>query len=719
MKKEKDENNSLEKEESSSFIKLSLPSSTPKSETSSQQQDQQQTQHKSVEVQKNESSEGNLPPTTETTTTPVNTTVVPIINIQDDPRFKQLQETLRLREEQLLDKGGQLNELQTLVETRDQQYKQKMHDTKEEAKKRIQKAKERCEAAEAKLQTRSSGQSEDATKQQLIIDELLEEGQALAVKQSAMEKSVRAAKAETRSLVEELQQESYEKEQALEKIVKLEIDLKSVKGSLTSARAGESQAGKLESGLLEARADAEAKTSTILSLQQRMKELSAESKELNKEIDTTRKSAAHESQQEKTSMRREHNDLIGDLELKIRTTEREAGVREDALRHEVAEIRKRWQDAVRRADALSMDMQSSTAPLLRQLESMERQSRLRTANAAELESRLRSELEEATIENETIGKDCSEFKSKLTRLERYIKERDEELAVARKAIEEQTTTITDITRQEEILNLEAEKRQVEYEKVERLANEGVSRVRSEMTQTVIDSEERYRGQIDRMEKELKIELEKRSQLEDQVGQLLENTGGMFGSSQTPQSPGIRRESKPKKLHRAEGQAEILAGALGLGEDSDDNDTDDDDNDGDDPGNPSNRGETFSSFAALEQLSSKLRSSEAELKSMRKSLKESTESRQSMVEELGEGRHAKEKLPLFEFKVKELSQENREMEREIAGLKDDIADVRELYRTQLNVLLEEKTASMSSIKSETPPSVNDNNQDQNDSGDNDR
>ena len=81
--------------------------------------------------------------------------------------------------------------------------------------------------------------------------------------------------------------------------------------------------------------------------------------------------------------------------------------------------------------------------------------------------------------------------------------------------------------------------------------------------------------------------------------------------------------------------------------------------------------------------------------MRTSLKESNESRQSMVEELGEGRHAKEKLPLFEFKVKELSQENREMELEIAGLKEDIADVRDLYRTQLNVLLEEKTASMTS------------------------
>jgi len=64
-----------------------------------------------------------------------------------------------------------------------------------------------------------------------------------------------------------------------------------------------------------------------------------------------------------------------------------------------------------------------------------------------------------------------------------------------------------------------------------------------------------------MEKELKIEQEKRVQLEDQVGKLLETTGGVFSSSQSPQSTGIRRESKPKKLRKAEGQAEILADAL--------------------------------------------------------------------------------------------------------------------------------------------------------------
>jgi len=137
----------------------------------------------------------------------------------------------------------------------------------------------------------------------------------------------------------------------------------------------------------------------------------------------------------------------------------------------------------------------------------------------------------------------------------------------------------------------------------------------------------------------------------------------------------------------------------LADESYDNDTDDENDDGfdlDDMDLDSSNKKSLNSFAALEQLSSKLRSAEVELKSMRKSLKESNEIRQSMVEELGEARHAKEKLPLFEFKVKELSQENREMEREIAGLKEDIAYVRELYRTQLNVLLEEKTGSMSSV-----------------------
>jgi len=625
------------------------------------------------------------------------------VAIEDDPRFVELRERLRLREEQLVAKGSQLNELQLLLETRDDEYKKKLQDTKDEAKKRILRAKERCEVAETKLKARSSGDSDDLRKKQLIIDELMEEGQALAHKQSAMEKSVRASRSESRALTEELYREAQAKEDALNKVADLEGQCKDLKESLASARKGESQAEKLESDLLSARADAEEKAGIILSLQQKLKEQVAETKELNREINDTRKSAAHEAQQEKTSMRREHNDVIGDLEKKLRTTEREAGVREDALRHEISEVRKRWQDAIRRADALSTDIQSSTAPLLRQLESMERQNRLRASNTAELETRLRSELEEATIQNETLGKDCAEFRSRLSKLERSIKERDNEITLAKKTITEQETDIEDRKNREEKLTSEVETRRIEYERVEKLANEGVARVRSEMSQTVTDSEERYRGQIDQMRAELNVEQEKRSQLEEQVGRLLES-GGLFGGPPSstggpPTSTGMMRESKPKKLHRAEGQAEILAGALGLGNDSDESDSDDDDGVFDTTAGSEGG---FNSFAALEQLSSKLKTAEVELGSMRKSLKESNESRQSLVEELGEARIAKEKLPLFEEKVKELTRENREMELEIAGLREDITDVRDMYRTQLNVLLEEKASALSLPQADEAP-----------------
>jgi hypothetical protein len=339
-----------------------------------------------------------------------------------------------------------------------------------------------------------------------------------------------------------------------------------------------------------------------------------------------------------------------------------------------------------------MDVQSSTAPLLRQLESMERQNRARAAAWAELENKLRSELEETVIQNETLSRERSEFKTKYTRLERMTNERESELKACRSTIEDQTLKVSKLEVKMEELEAEAEKRQEEYVKVERLANEGVARVRSEMTQTVVDSEERYRGQIEKLEKELHIEQEKRSQLEMQVEQLLDSTG-MTMAPQAPQA--IRREATPKRLKQSQGQAEILAGALsGLG------DSDDEDDAGigmsrseDESDVTTSKDGGMSSYAALEQLNSRLKIAQVELESLRASLKESERTRESLLEELSESRQAKEKLPLFEAKVKELTEENREMELEIRGLRDDIADVRELYRTQLNVLLEEKAASL--------------------------
>jgi len=332
-----------------------------------------------------------------------------------------------------------------------------------------------------------------------------------------------------------------------------------------------------------------------------------------------------------------------------------------------------------------MDVQQSTAPLLRQLESLERQSRARAAAWAELETKLRSDLDDSVIENEQLIKDRNELKSTSNRLQRLMKDRDEELTASRSKLDDQTVKIKQLETKLATAETERQKMKEKYEEIEKVANEGVSKVRSDMMQTVVESEERYRTQIESAEKELRTERDIRSQLERQVEQLLENSGMI----QLPPTAGFQTpkmaEEKPMKLRSTEGQAEILASTLtGLDSDDDDGASDDDD---------SSTPVGLSSFAAMEELNQRLKGTTAELTALREQLAESERTRESLMEELIQSRHAREKLPLFEAKVKELTEENREKELELMGLRQDIQEVGQLYRTQLNALLEEKASSL--------------------------
>jgi len=344
-----------------------------------------------------------------------------------------------------------------------------------------------------------------------------------------------------------------------------------------------------------------------------------------------------------------------------------------------------------------MDVQSSTAPLLRQLESMERQQRARTSAAAELENKLRTELEETIIEHEKMTKDYTELKTKHGRLERQSKEQQSDLEEGRRTIDELSTKMKRLEQQLETLQVESEKKKEEYAEVERLANEGVSKVRSEMSTAVLESEERYRSQLETMKAQLKIENEKRLQLEQQVDQLLENAAAMIPESSNEY---VKKESKPAKLKQSQGQADILQSALGgLGADSGDEHDEDTDDEDATPMSQLNH-QSSGSYAALEQLTSNLRTAKNELETLRAQLKESERVRESLLADLSECREAKEKLPLFEARVQELSTENREKKLEVQALREDIAEVREMYRTQMSALLEEKAAAFAEVAKAT-------------------
>jgi hypothetical protein len=63
------------------------------------------------------------------------------------------------------------------------------------------------------------------------------------------------------------------------------------------------------------------------------------------------------------------------LQEALTRTTFEAGLREDSLRQELGEMRKRWQDAVSRTEGLAADMHESTAPLLRQIKALQEETR--------------------------------------------------------------------------------------------------------------------------------------------------------------------------------------------------------------------------------------------------------------------------------------------------------------------------------------------------------
>ncbi len=86
-------------------------------------------------------------------------------------------------------------------ETQEQSLRQKIHGTKEEAKKRILKAKECCEIPKAKLRQQQSSSAKSSGQQDHLIAELWAEGEKLAKKQNKMEQAVRSAKEKRKMLV--------------------------------------------------------------------------------------------------------------------------------------------------------------------------------------------------------------------------------------------------------------------------------------------------------------------------------------------------------------------------------------------------------------------------------------------------------------------------------------------------------------------------------------
>lgn len=331
-----------------------------------------------------------------------------------------------------------------------------------------------------------------------------------------------------------------------------------------------------------------------------------------------------------------------------------------------------------------MDLQQSSAPLMRQLESTERQSRARAAAWAELEAKLRSDLEENVIQNESLNKEKYELEAQIKKLTRSIESKESDLEDASAKLNELDEALENITIEYNNAMEELKEVKENFHNFEMHSKENESRIRNELMSSMKESEEHYDDQIESLKVDIRQEKEKRLQLEEKIKQL--NTSSILPSSMNggvKKSP-VQKRSLGGKVNQVDILQDTLMGLNGL-DYNDDNDEEEETVE-DEP--PLQQG-TTESFAFIEQLSQALKAANSERESLRKQLLESEKKRTQLENECALRKEASTKLPIVEAQMADLTRQIAEKDLEMSGLREDIADVRAMYRSQLDILLEEK------------------------------
>jgi len=212
-----------------------------------------------------------------------------------------------------------------------------------------------------------------------------------------------------------------------------------------------------------------------------------------------------------------------------------------------------------------------------------------------------------------------------------------------------------------------------------------------MTERFRESEDRYNDHIESLEVELRQEREKRSSLEEKITEMISPEVMGVGKAISIPSP-------KRNLGRTDNQAAILQDTLlGLGGEDASDGGDHDAEENEDISDTAASG----SFAFIEQLSQALKASKLERDTLRKQLDDSEERRTELENAAVANQQASKKLPALEKEVSGLKRQVLEKDREIQGLQEDIIEVRQMYRTQLDALLSDAVGSESNGNSTQP------------------
>ncbi|KAH7865559.1 hypothetical protein Vadar_008249 [Vaccinium darrowii] len=509
-----------------------------------------------------------------------------------------------------------------------------------------------------------------------IITQVMAEGEELSKKQAAQESTIRKLRAQIRELeeekkglttklqVEENKVESIKRDKtATEKLLqetieKHQAELAAQKEFYTNAL----NVAKEAEALAEARANNEART----------------------ELDNRIRQA-----EEREAM------LVQTLE-ELRTTlsrkEQQAVFREDMLRRDIEDLQKRYQASERRCEELITQVPESTRPLLRQIEAMQETTARRAEAWAAVERSLASRLQEAegkaaaAEERErSVNERLSQTLSRINVLEAQISCLRAEQTQLSRSLEKERQRAAENRQEYLAAKEEADTHEGRVSQLEEEIRELRKKHKQELHEA-LTHQELLQQEIDR-EKAARLELERTARLQ--------SSAVPERSPITKQRSGIENGSLPRKLSSASSlgsmeESFFLQASL---------DSSDSFSERRNSGEPTMspyfmKSMTPSSFEAA------LRQKEGELASYMSRLASLESIRDSLAEELVKMTEQCEKLkaeasvlPGIRAELEALRRRHSaalelmgERDEELEELRADIVDLKEMYREQVNLLV---------------------------------
>ncbi|KAJ8773444.1 hypothetical protein K2173_004274 [Erythroxylum novogranatense] len=510
-----------------------------------------------------------------------------------------------------------------------------------------------------------------------IINQVMAEGEELSKKQAAQEATMRKLRAQIRDLeeekkglatklqVEENKVESIRKDKmATEKLLqetieKHQAELVTQKEYYTNALA----AAKEAEALAEARANSEARTE----LESRLREAEERENMLVQALEELRKT--------------------------LTRTEQQAVFREDTLRRDIEDLQKRYQASERRCEELVSQVPDSTRPLIRQIEAMQetmaRRTEAWTAVERPLNARLQEEEAKATAAEErerSVNERLSQTLSRINVLEAQISCLRAEQTQLSKSLEKERQRAAELRQEYLAVKEEADTQEGRASRLEEEIKDLKRKHKEELQESLVHRE-LLQQEIER-EKTARLELERKA-----------HANSTAAADQTPISrsnSSFENGTLDRKLSSASSLASMeesyfLQASLDASTDSL--------SERRNPGDATmtsyyKRGMTPGAFEAA------LRQKEGELASYMSRLASMESIRDSLAEELVKMTAQCEKLrtesallPGIRAELEALRRRHSaalelmgERDEELEELRADIVDLKEMYREQVNLLV---------------------------------